>query len=228
MSIGETEQQINGRLGVEKGRDADTKGGAGAGLARRTFIRLFGAAALAWSIGARAQQRSGVLRIGVLETTPPALNVANFAAFRQGLRALGYIEGQNLNIDYRSADSADGFASLAPDLVRLKVDLMVVRGTPAALAAKHASATIPIVILSIGDPFSVVQSLAHPGGNVTGFSSLVTETESKRVELLKRIVPGATRIAALYNMTNPVFQPRWKQLEEIAHTNGIKPQLLDV
>jgi len=174
-------------------------------MKRREFISLLGGAAAAWSLAARAQQPAKVWHIGMLETTSAALNAANFAAFREGLRDLGYVEGQNLAIEYRSSDRAEGFPDLATELVRLKVDLIVVRGAPAVLAAKSATGTIPIVIVSIADPLIAVASLAHPGGNVTGFSSLVSELEPKRIELIREAIPSAIRIAALYNMANPIF-----------------------
>jgi putative ABC transport system substrate-binding protein len=197
-------------------------------MQRREFIKLFGGAAAAWPLAVRAQQPARVWRIGVLETTSLALNSANFAAFRHGLRDLGYVEGQNLAIEYRSSDRSERFLDLATELVRLKVDLIVLRGAPAVLAAKNATATIPVVMVSIADPLIAVASLAHPGGNVTGFSSLVSELEPKRIELIREIVPGAARIAALYNMANPVFLPRWQQMERVAQSVGIQPQLLDV
>jgi putative tryptophan/tyrosine transport system substrate-binding protein len=196
-------------------------------MKRREFITLLGSGAVAWPLAARAQQPN-MWRIGVLETTSLALNAANFTAFRQGLRDLGYAEGQNLVIEYRSTNSAERFSDLATELVRLKVDLIVLRGAPAVLAAKSATATIPIVMVSIADPLIAVASLAHPGGNVTGFSSFVSELEPKRIELIREIVPGAARIAALYNMANPIFLPRWQQMERVAQSVGIQPQLLDV
>ena len=125
----------------------------------------------------------------MLERTSPATNAANFEAFRRGLRELGYVEGKNLVIEYRSADGRDErFAALATELVRLNVDLILTRGTPAALAAKNATGTIPVVITGLADPVGqgIVASLARPGGNITGVSAIVTELYAKRVEILKR------------------------------------------
>src|SRR5215475_10798688 len=137
---------------------------------RRAFI-----AALAGILGAplvgEAQPAGKVYRIGMLETTPVALNVANLNAFRLGLKEPGYLEGSNLVIEYRSADSRpERFPTLASELVRSKVDLILTRGTPAVIAAKNATPTIPIVMAASGDPLStgVVTGLARPGGNVTG------------------------------------------------------------
>jgi putative ABC transport system substrate-binding protein len=167
----------------------------------------------------------------MLERTPPATNAANLAAFRQGLQSLGYVEGKHYALEYRSADGRDErFPELAAELVRLKVDLVLTRGTPAALAAKHATTTIPIVITGIGDPVGqgVVASLPHPGGNVTGLSAVVTALYAKRVEILRELVPGATRLAGLFNMSNPALPPQWKEIEHAARSLGIQPQLLDV
>jgi len=176
-------------------------------------------------------QQQKLYRIGMLERTSTAINAANLDAFRQGLRELGYVEGMSFAIEYRSADGRDErFPALATELVRLKVDLILTRGTPAALAAKNATRTIPVVMAGIGDPVGqgVVASLARPGGNVTGLSALVTEVYSKRVELLRELVPGAARIAALFNMTNPSVPPQWKEVEMAARSLGIQPQLLEV
>src|SRR5262244_816169 len=144
---------------------------------------------------AEAQAPGKVWRIGLLETTSPALNIANLDAFRQRLRELGYVEGQNFVIEYRSADGRpERFPALAAELVSRKVDLIVTRGTPAAIAAKEATSTIPVVMAAIADPLLVVQSLARPGGNLTGFSSFLADLAGKHVELVKETVPGLTRV----------------------------------
>ena len=183
-------------------------------------------------LAAGAQPAGKVYRIGVLETTSAAVNVPNLDAFRQGLRELGYIEGQNLVIAYRSADGRpERFPDLATELVRLQVDLILTRGTPAALAAKHAThGTMPVVITGAGDPVGsgLVASLAHPGGNVTGLSALTTELYAKRVELLTELMPKLTRLAGLFNMGNPVLPSQWTEVERAAHPLGVQPQLLDV
>ena len=110
------------------------------------------------------------------------------------------------------------------------MDLILTRGTPAALAAKHATGTIPVVITGVGDPVGqgVVASLARPGANITGLSAAVTEIYPKRVQLLKELVPRTTRIAVLFNMSNPALRPQWKEVEMAARSLGIEPQLLDV
>ena len=178
-----------------------------------------------------AQRPGKLYRIGMLERTSTAINAANLEGFRQGLRELGYVEGKSFVIEYRSADGRDErFPSLAAELVRLKVDLILTRGTSAALAAKNATGTIPVVITGVGDPVGqgVVASLARPGANLTGLSTLVTEIYAKRVGLLKELVPGAVRLAALINMSNPASPPQWKEVEKATRSLGLQAQLLDV
>jgi len=198
---------------------------------RRAFIRGIALSVLVAPLAAEAQTARKVYRIGALEVVPVGRNAANLAAFRQGLRELGYVEGQNLVIEYRSADGrAERFPDLAIELVRLKVDVIVTRGTPAALAAKQATGTIPIVMASSGDPLGtgIVASLAHPGGNVTGLSAFATEIQGKQLEVLREMVPQVARIAFLFNMSNPVLQAQWKEGEPAARSVGLQPQLLDV
>jgi len=172
-----------------------------------------------------------VYRIGMLETRSTELNAANIDAFRQGLRELGYKEGQNLEIVYRSSDGRDErFPGLAGEFVRSKVDLILTRGTPAALAAKSAAGNVPVVMAASGDPVGsgIVRSLAQPGGNVTGLSSGITESYPKRVELLRELLPWLKRVAAMLNMGNPVIPPQWRIVETSARSLGIRAQLLDV
>jgi putative ABC transport system substrate-binding protein len=199
-------------------------------MRRREFIAGLGAAV--WPLAARAQQQVGkVYRIGILEPAARALNGDTFDAFRRGLHDLEYIEGQNLIIEYRSADGHnERFPNLATELARLNVDLILARGTPAALAARNATTTIPIVLLGVGDPVAqgLVVSLAHPGGNITGLSAFATELYAKRLELLTELVPRAARIAFLTNMSNPNEQLNWEQIEKAARVLGIRSQLLDV
>src|SRR6267378_2677540 len=198
---------------------------------RRAFIGSLGGGLLAAPLVAEAQQAGKVYRIGMLETRSTVLNAANIDAFRQGLLELGYKEGQNLEIMYRSSDGRDErFSSLASELVHLKVDLILTRGTPAGLAAKSATQTIPVVMAASGDPVGsgLVASLGRPGGNVTGLSLFNVEIYAKRVELLRELVPRLTRIAGLFNMSNPVLPLQWKEVERAARSLGIQPQLLDV
>jgi putative ABC transport system substrate-binding protein len=197
---------------------------------RREFIIVSGAAAV-WPFGAHAQQGK-LWRIGMLETISPALNAAaNLAAFRNGLRQLGYIEGKSYVIEYRSVEGrAARFPELASELVASKVDVIVTRGTPAALAAKNATATIPVVMAAIGEPLDsgVVASLPRPGGNVTGFSAFVTELAGKRVELFKEVMPSVTRLGFVNNMSNPIAPPQWEETKKVARSLGIATELLDL
>jgi len=198
---------------------------------RRAFIAVIGGGLLAAPLVAEGQQPGKVYRIGMLETRATVLNAANIDAFRQGLRELGYKEGRNLEIVYRSSDGRDQrFPGLASELVRLQVDLILTRGTPAALAAKSVTRTIPVVMAASGDPVGsgLVASLGRPGGNVTGLSLYNVEIYAKRVELLKELVPRLTRIAGLFNMSNPILPLHWKEVERATRSLGIQSQLLDV
>ncbi|TMH66368.1 MAG: ABC transporter substrate-binding protein [Betaproteobacteria bacterium] len=193
---------------------------------RRRLIAL-GLAALAAPRFAVAQK---VWRIGVLETIARVPNAANFEAFIKGMRDVGYVETKNLLVDYRSGDGqAERFAALADELVRAKVDLILTRGTPAALTAAKATRTIPIVMAAIGEPLGrgIVASLAHPGGNVTGLSSFVTELTGKRLEVLQAL-RKMSRVATLLNMSNPIFAAQWKETQLAGEKLGIQAQLLDV
>src|SRR6516164_2255599 len=197
-------------------------------MKRREFITLLGGAA-AWPLVARAQQGERRRRIGVLETVSVTLNAANYDALRQGLRELGYVEGRNLVIEYRSADGRAGrFPDLATELVR-RGDLIITRGTPAALAAKNVTATIPVVMAASGDPVGthLVASLARPAGNLTGLSSIVRDLYGKRVELLKEMVPAAALIAGFFNLSNPATPPEWKETETATRSLGLRSLLFD-
>jgi putative ABC transport system substrate-binding protein len=196
---------------------------------RRTFIGGVAGGFLAAPIAARGQQAGKVYRIGMLEAIPAAQNAANLEALRKGLRALGYVEGRNLIIEYRSADGrAERFPDLASELVRLKVDLIVTRGTPAARAAKSATATIPVVMATMGDPRAMVASFARPGGNITGVTTFSTELTAKRIELLKELIPNLSRVALLHNMGNPAAPPEWEETTTAARALGLQAELLDV
>jgi putative ABC transport system substrate-binding protein len=182
-------------------------------------------------LAAEAQPAGKAYRIGMLETRSTALNAANIDAFRRGLRELGYKEGQNVEIVYRSSDGRDErFRDLASELILLKVDLILTRGTPAALAAKSASPTVPVVMAASGAPVEsgLVASLARPGGNVTGLSSGIGESYPKRVELLAELLPRLKRIAVIFNMSNPSIPRWWPVIQTSARSLGIEPQLLDV
>ncbi len=196
---------------------------------RRTFIGRVAGGFLAAPLAAHAQQAGKVYRIGILETIPAAQNATNLDALRKGLRDLGYVEGRNLVIEYRSADGrAERFPDLASELVRLKVDLIVTRGTPAARAAKNATETIPVVMATMGDPRAIVASFARPGSNITGVTTFSTELTAKRIELLKELVPNLSRVALLHNMGNPAAPPEWEETKTAARLLGLQTELLDV
>jgi putative ABC transport system substrate-binding protein len=200
-------------------------------VTRRAFLGGLAGVGLAAPFAVGVQQPERRHRVGMIERTSIAINAANVQGFRLGLRELGYVEGESFAIEYRSADGQDGrFPGLAAELVRLKVDLLLTRGTPAALAAKNATATIPVVIIGVGDPVGsgLVASLAHPGGNVTGLSAAVTEVYPKRVQLLRELVPRAARIAGLFNMSNPALPAQWREIERAARSLDIEAHLLDV
>jgi putative ABC transport system substrate-binding protein len=186
---------------------------------------------LAAPLAIEAQQTRPVHRIGVLEVAGVASNAANLSAFRQGLAELGYVEGQNFVIEYRSADGrAERFSDLAIELVRLKVDVIVTRGTPATLAAKQVTQTIPIVMASSGDPVveGIVASLARPGGNVTGLHIMAPpELGGKRLQLLKEAVPGSSRIGVLWN--SDLYTPLIvRDTERAARAMGVQLKSLEV
>lgn len=173
----------------------------------------------------QAQPAGKVYRIGVLEGVGEASNVANLDAFRQGLRELGYVEGRNVVIEYRSAEGRpERFQDLARELVRLEVDVIVTRGTPAALSAKQVTATIPIVMATSGEPAAegIVASLARPGGNVTGFYMVApAELGGRRLRLLKEAVPAASRVGILWNSGDLQSPLIVRDTERVARAMGL-------
>ena len=176
-------------------------------MRRREFITLLGTgAAVAWPVAVRAQQLGKVSRIGFLGTSSPSLERPLVDAFVQKLRELGHVEGATIAMEYRWAEGQDDrLPDLAAELVRIKPDVIVTTGTPGTLAAKQATATIPIVFASSGNPLNtgLVASLARPGGNVTGFTISGPELEGKRLQILKDAVPSLSRVAVLENSANP-------------------------
>jgi putative tryptophan/tyrosine transport system substrate-binding protein len=189
-------------------------------MRRRDFITLFGGVA-AWPLAARAQQAGKVFRIGFLGSPSAASLPERIEAFRAGLRNLGYQEGRDITIEYRWADGRlDQLPALAAELVRLNVDVIVTHGIPGILAAKQATATIPIVMAVSGDAVAsgLVSSLARPGGNVTGLTIFAPELAVKRLELLKESVPGLTQVGVLLNPANPISDPIVPAMEVAAQS----------
>jgi putative ABC transport system substrate-binding protein len=175
-------------------------------MRRREFIVLVGGATAAWPLTARAQQPGKLRTIGFSGLSTRSVESELVAAFTQRLRELGWIENQTVAIEYRwSEGRAERFVPIAADFVRLKVDVIVISGTPQALAAKQETSVIPIVFARVGDPVAngLVASLARPGGNVTGLSVQTDELAGKRIEILREVVPSLRRVAILANVDNP-------------------------
>jgi putative ABC transport system substrate-binding protein len=194
-------------------------------MKRRAFIALIGGAAAAWPLVARAQQP----RIGFLHFGSPGPFASQVAAFDQGLKETGYIEGQNVAIEYRWAEGRyNRLAALAADLVGRNVDVIAAIGPPCASAAKHATSTIPIVFTTGADPVAdgLVASLARPGGNLTGVSILAVELVPKRLELLSELVPQARMFALLVNPNNGYSEPMIRDVQGAAGAKGVQLKIL--
>jgi len=196
-------------------------------MKRRQFITLLGGAAAAWPLGARAQQPAMPV-IGFLNTRAPEQDAHLLAAFRQGLRETGYVEGRNVAIEYRWAEGHhDRLPALAADLVRRQVTV-IAANSQATVAAKAATSTIPIVFITGADPVQVgfISSLNRPGGNLTGVTSLDIELGRKRLQLLHELLPNAGTIAALINPTFPGSDIQTKDLQVAASALDIQLQIL--
>jgi ABC-type uncharacterized transport system substrate-binding protein len=197
---------------------------------RREFMTMLGGT-VAFPFAAHAQQTAKMARVGWLSPGSQTSDQSFLASFRDGLRELGWMVGQNIAIESRWAEGKfERLPDLAAELVRLKVDVIVSNVTQASLAAKRATATIPIVMVGVGDPLGsgLVDSLARPSGNITGPSSMLAEASAKQLALLKETVPKASPVAVLWNPANPVWQASaLKQTEAAANAMGLRLQLLE-
>jgi putative ABC transport system substrate-binding protein len=187
-------------------------------MKRRDFISVAGGAALAWPLSVHAQQPAKVPRIGIIDDSPI------WNAFRQSLRDLGYLEGENIAYEYRYAGGLpERLAWISAELVRRPVDLIATSGTPATQAAKAATKTIPIVMIGVGDPVGagLVSSLARPGGNITGNTILGPDVAGKRLQLLKELIPSLSRVAFLWNPDNASHPAQLAELQAAAQLLGM-------
>ena len=199
-------------------------------IGRRELLAALGGAAAAWPLAARAQQ-AALPTIGFIRANTPEKSVASVAAFRQGLSETGYVEKQNITIEYRWAAQGhyDQLPALAADLVRRKVSVIAATTAQAALAAKAATASIPIVFETGGDPIQLglVASLNRPGGNITGVTQLSSELLSKRLGLLHDLLPAAAAIGFLVNPTYPGAESQARDLQDAARTLGLQMHVLN-
>src|SRR6516164_11491557 len=198
---------------------------------RRDFITLLGGAAAAWPLAARAQQTGKLPILGLLGSATLLAESQRVAAFVQRLRQLGWIENRNVAIEYRWAEGrSERFVEIATEFVQLKVDLIVASTTPAVIAAKQATAAIPIVFATVNDPVStgLVASLARPGGNLTGLSNQLGDTASKRLELLREIVPGLRRLGIWANVGNPGTVLEMGEVQAAARTLALEVVTLEI
>ncbi len=199
--------------------------------ARKLILLILAVTILVAPLAVEAQQPRKVPHIGFLSSVSASSVQARLEAFKQGLRDLGWVEGQNITIDYRLAEGRNNrLPGLAEELVRLKVDVIVTHGVVATLAARRATAAIPIVFASADDAVAagLVASLARPGGNVTGLTVISPELSGKRLELLREVIPKLKRLAVLRNPTNPVSLPELKETQMAAQSLGLLIQSLEV
>jgi putative tryptophan/tyrosine transport system substrate-binding protein len=199
-------------------------------IGRRQFIATLSGAA-AWPLAAHAQPPKNIPRLCFLTFDPTASRWTRFGPFFQGLLDLGYVDGQTITIDYLSADGqGERFSTLAAECLHRNPDIIAVSTTPAAQAAKNATRTIPIVMIALGDPVGtgLVDSLAQPGGNMTGMSLMVPEAAAKRLGLLKEAVPGISRVLVLSYLDDPIAPLQVKALKDAAPSLGVTLQIHDI
>lgn len=194
-------------------------------MEHQNYLVLVLAVLLTVGFSARVQAQARVRRIGFLGNSTPALEENLIGPFREGLRALGHIEGKNIAIDYRWAEGKyERFPALIAELVAAKVELIVTAGTPASLAVKKTAPSMPLVMIAVGDPVGtgLIKSLAHPGGNITGLTSIASDLEGKRLELLREVIPGISYVAVLWNPASPFQAVSEKELQAAARELHIK------
>jgi putative tryptophan/tyrosine transport system substrate-binding protein len=196
-------------------------------IRRREFIVTLGSA-VTWPLTARSQQHAKIARIGFLGLAPASIFRTRLDALRAGLREVGLIEGKNIEIEFRWADSMDQLPELAAELVRMNVDIIFAPASTFVEPARQATKTIPIVFATHADPLGTghVATLAHPGGNITGLSVLMTELAAKNLEILKEALPQITRIGVLWNPTTPTHIPALKSVEASAEKLGVELRMV--
>ena len=198
---------------------------------KNKFCLLLMIVILGWGVTAEAQQPAKIQRIGYLTANSAAAEQLRLEPFRQGLRARGHVEGQNLAIEYRFTDGKfERLPEFAAELVRLKVDVLVANTTNAALAAKNATGTIPIFFMGVSDPIGagLIDSLPHPGGNITGLTNIAPVLSGKRLELLKETVPKLSRVAVLWDPKNPGSTPQWNESQLAARDLRLQLHSMEV
>ena len=197
----------------------------------KIFSLILGALLFAFCFAVRGQAAEKIARIGYMAAPTSSAELPRIDAFRQGLRALGYVEGHNIAIDYRFADGKfERLPEVAAELVRLKVDVLIAVSTNAALVAKRATSTIPILFIGVSGPIEagLVESLARPGGNITGLTNIASVLSGKRLEVLKETIPKLSRIAVLWDPQNPGSSLQWKESEIAAKELGLRIYPMEV
>jgi putative ABC transport system substrate-binding protein len=199
-------------------------------MRRRDFIKVAAGSAITWPLAARAQQPAKMARIGFLGLGPAAAQSSRVKELRAGLRDLGYVDGKNIVIEFRWADTVDQLPKLAAELVRMNVDVIFATSSTLVEPARQATKTIPIVFATHADPVGIghVASLARPGGNITGLTMLLTDIVAKDLEMFKDALPQATRIGILWNPTTPSHPPALKAVEAAGATLEVSLVMLPV